>query len=49
MTRCQPGGTATLAFTLENNSRTETLTGITFTDNLASVVTGLVADGIFPT
>ena len=43
-----PGGAATLAFTLKNNNRAETLTGITFTDDLESVVTGLVADGIFP-
>lgn len=41
-----PGGTATLRFTLLNNSETETATLIGFTESFSSVMSGLVATGL---
>ncbi len=41
-----PGGTVTLAFTVENASASETIDGITFTDDLDAVLAGLVATGL---
>ena len=38
-----PGGTATLQFTLTNLDRTETITNISFSDDLASALNGLTA------
>ncbi len=40
------GGTAVLTFTIENLSTTNALTGITFTDDLGAVLSGLVATGL---
>ncbi|MEM7051040.1 MAG: IPTL-CTERM sorting domain-containing protein [Acidobacteriota bacterium] len=41
-----PGDTVTLEFTLTNRSRTEAVTGLTFTDDLDATLTGLVATGL---
>jgi hypothetical protein len=41
-----PGEMATLEFTISNTSATENATAIQFTDNLASVLSGLVATGL---
>lgn len=41
-----PGGTVTLEFTIESSSPTDDATGITFTDNLNSTLSGLVAVGL---
>jgi hypothetical protein len=41
-----PGGTATLQFTILNRSRTETATGLTFTDDLDATLSGLEAIGL---
>jgi len=38
-----PGGAPTLSFTIENTSSTETVTGLSFTDNLAAALSGLTA------
>ncbi|HPJ67815.1 MAG TPA: InlB B-repeat-containing protein [Desulfobacteraceae bacterium] len=38
-----PGGTTTLSFTIENVSSTETVTNLSFTDDLAAVLSGLTA------
>lgn len=41
-----PGGTVTLEFTLTNGNASEAVTGITFTDDLDTVLPGLVATGL---
>jgi hypothetical protein len=41
-----PGSTVTLEFVLVNSSTTQTVTDITFTDDLDAVLTGLVATGL---
>ncbi len=41
-----PGGTVTLEFTISNLSATDSATGVTFTDNLDAVLSGLVAEGL---
>ena len=40
------GATTSLEFTLSNTSLTETITGITFTDDLSAALSGLVATGL---
>ncbi len=40
------GGTVVLSFTLTNNDRNANATSITFTDNLSTVLSGLVATGL---
>lgn len=41
-----PGSMVTLEFTLNNQSATETITDITFTDDLGAVLSGLTATGL---
>jgi uncharacterized repeat protein (TIGR01451 family) len=41
-----PGGTTTLSFTVTNASATQGLTSISFTDDLSTVLPGLVAAGL---
>ncbi|MGB5048564.1 MAG: hypothetical protein WBO46_06485, partial [Caldilineaceae bacterium] len=41
-----PGGTANLEFTIINLDRAESLTNLTFTDDLDTVLSGLVATGL---
>lgn len=41
-----PGGTVTLEFSITNLNRTETVTGITFTDDLDATLVGLTATGL---
>ena len=42
----QSGGTAVLSFTVQNRDAVHTVQGISFTDNLAAVLPGLVATGL---
>ena len=41
-----PGGTVTLEFTITNFNRTDTATSISFTDDLSTTLSGLVATGL---
>ncbi|MEO0771976.1 MAG: autotransporter domain-containing protein [Pseudomonadota bacterium] len=41
-----PGNSATLQFTIRNDSATRTVTGITFTDDLDAMLTGAAATGL---
>ncbi len=43
-----PGGTVTLAFTIDNTNETEAASNIAFSDDLDAVVSGLVVSGTLP-